>query len=1580
MLKYRRSLVLLSIIVICENVQFNLYDTELVSDTSADHDCIYYYARKRVETIYNLGQAPIFLVHQLIPYCVRSIGTNKSEFNPLSSIFTFSVLRSQHISSYQLYTWSAPIDVAEEYECYLSNLADNNELSLFHNCTLPWFGVFCQYTFDFGINYFIADIVEATFRAREEHQNQIHNLSCYDHLECIRGPHPICLDWREICDGYTDCSDGIDEVDCWKMEMSNCEEHEYQCHNGQCIPEEYLLDDLWNPECIDNTDELVINLPLLKCITDPAMRCEDHMCPPLRHASSFACGDGQCVQANQIVNHQCQNGRDLLWAKSLVDHTIKILPDLCVMVMVCITEIVPSIMYNIDCVQFCQPDGCRNISNTFCPSSFEFPMFPVVFGHIYFVYAKDELKYNLRDRNPPNYVCYDEQLCIDFLPQTNHINGRTCRRYNETVLSDYAHLLSNHWQAVILEVKYTFEACLSTHKLSYEQFHIRSDIYHCVNSSKFVSKHRLVDGRRDCYANDDEIADACTIKSEYRFKCYSKYKNSNITLCILPFRMIDGSRTCPNEEDNRVNQLTYSFIRPHISLIDFKNFWSHFEIEQYNFFPKICNGVNQFKPILIDEKNYTDETECENWPCNNIYSECDGFWSCKNGLDELNCRPSKCPYLHHPCVSPKTLKLGCLPIAEAGNGFIDCLGATDELKSCQLGSSTVNYFRCNNIISDTCLRSYSLCNKKNDCFFGDDEKFCQHYVTGQIPLCQNSHNFTLSEEEEFICSLYNASLQTKKYFTISNYTKYILVESEKSIPIENIRSLKVNSNWIKLCKRGLPVRVFRKDNVTYIKCLCPPAYYGKTCEYQNQRISLTIQIRTISYWKTMFTIVFLLINNEDEIIESFDQIEFISIKDCGIKYHVNLLYSTRPKDRLKNYSIRIDVFDRHSMTYRGTWNYPIIFSFLPVYPLAIILIIPAHQVISMCENLNCGSHGQCLRYINSDKPFCRCNDGWSGKGCMTTSSTKFTCAPKSLNIGMAHNRSICVCPLGKFGSRCYLKYPSCPDNICEHGSTCIVTDQRIPNPKYICICKEGYSGINCEIEDVKIDLSLEELPIPSAILIHFITAHNDKPESRVTTFGKIPVDQTSTIISISSVFHLVFVEFFNNLYFTHLQFIHTSGSTIRKTIKPSDRCPSIDELFHVNITQLHQLRRIKHYPIICQEYSNLLCFYDDTYICYCYNNGTPNCFIFKHNMTYDCQGFNYCQNSGKCFQNDLVCPTSSMCECEECFYGSRCQFSSKGFGFSLDLILGSHIRPNNYSFFVQISTGIVLLLTILGFINGILSILTFQTKKSRESASGFYLLISSITSILITILFSLKFWFLIFSQKMIITNRSVLFLQCLLIDFFLRIFLNMELWLNACVSLERVIIVIKGIQFNNEKSKYVAKVIVIILLLLNIVTAIHDPISRRLVDDDDGKGKRIWCIVEYSPLLQIFNSLFYLFHFLTPFMINVISALIIMIKLSQKGNVPRSHQNNFRKQLNEHKHLLISPIVLVILSLPQLIISLLPGCMKSFREPWLFLMGYFLSFIQALVSFITFVLPSNIYKKEFLFACRRLKQLFRRTN
>lgn len=115
------------------------------------------------------------------------------------------------------------------------------------------------------------------------------------------------------------------------------------------------------------------------------------------------------------------------------------------------------------------------------------------------------------------------------------------------------------------------------------------------------------------------------------------------------------------------------------------------------------------------------------------------------------------------------------------------------------------------------------------------------------------------------------------------------------------------------------------------RCLCSPGYYGDACQNQNQRVSLTLQVKAEVDWRTNFSLVITVIDQQQN-IESYDQIQYLAIRDCYSKFDINLLYSSRPKNISQNYSVRIDAYDKDSMTYRTSWIFPIIFPFLPVYP------------------------------------------------------------------------------------------------------------------------------------------------------------------------------------------------------------------------------------------------------------------------------------------------------------------------------------------------------------------------------------------------------------------------------------------------------------------------------------------------------------------------------------------------------------------------------------------------------------------------------------------------------------------------
>ncbi|CAF1606613.1 unnamed protein product, partial [Didymodactylos carnosus] len=216
------------------------------------------------------------------------------------------------------------------------------------------------------------------------------------------------------------------------------------------------------------------------------------------------------------------------------------------------------------------------------------------------------------------------------------------------------------------------------------------------------------------------------------------------------------------------------------------------------------------------------------------------------------------------------------------------------------------------------------------------------------------------------------------------------------------------------------------------------------------------------------------------------------------------------------------------------------------------------------------------------------------------------------------------------------------------------------------------------------------------------------------------------------------------------------------------------------------------------------------------------------------------------------------------------------------------------------------------------------------------------------IVFTLKFWDLLVTQMALITNVTFLHVNCKLTEFLFEFLTPVGDWLNACVAIERAVTITFGANFSKSISLLASKVVAVIVIVFTITIAIHDPLNRRLIVDEE--DQRTWCVVSYVhlPSLNIFNTGLNITHFILPFAINFISAFIIILTTARKRSIARTQQTycqHLRKEFQQHKHLIISPCILVLLALPRLIISFFSGCMKSERNPWLYFAGYFVSFI-----------------------------------
>ena len=158
--------------------------------------------------------------------------------------------------------------------------------------------------------------------------------------------------------------------------------------------------------------------------------------------------------------------------------------------------------------------------------------------------------------------------------------------------------------------------------------------------------------------------------------------------------------------------------------------------------------------------------------------------------------------------------------------------------------------------------TYDLCDGHEHCQHGDDEQFCN---TNRSSLTSGPPGgeirFISPDIKRFLVdSRVNGRSWEIIYFTLDKMTQSA-GESAKKKENTAIASPLADRTFDQRrprCHRGLDLRVWsnNRNRSTTSTCLCPPSYYGDTCQYQNQRISLGIQFRALSdSWQTLFTIV-----------------------------------------------------------------------------------------------------------------------------------------------------------------------------------------------------------------------------------------------------------------------------------------------------------------------------------------------------------------------------------------------------------------------------------------------------------------------------------------------------------------------------------------------------------------------------------------------------------------------------------------------------------------------------------------------------------------------------------------------------
>jgi hypothetical protein len=1000
-------------------------------------------------------------------------------------------------------------------------------------------------------------------------------------------------------------------------------------------------------------------------------------------------------------------------------------------------------------------------------------------------------------------------------------------------------------------------------------------------------------------------------------------------------------------------------------------------------FDHICNGLLEFLP---DANNNTDESDCltTDWPCETYQSKCDGLWNCPDGRDELECNTITlaslyCKNIEHFCIDITSGKYICLPTVNINDGIIQCIGSADEREFCRnkYPYDLTRRYRCRN--STICISFYSICDCEQDCPENEDETTACNwiyngtdppYACPVFPLCNIERDAEFDGRTDLFCDLVDRRS--------NDFWLYNQIEEFPSHTIQNDFERKLSENvdpsvvWS--CNRGIYVRS-TNDSSGFV-CLCPEYYYGDRCQYQRKRIKLILQMQmnsSFNHYVSTFKFVVLLVHNNKTLTTVLSHDEFIYIPhyECLPKFYVALLYPIKdPYRSFTNNSIHIHMFDGDTLERRYSWNFLLSFEFLPVQTIVKRLFIPE-------MGTHDGSRQISLPYTN----------------CSSCSNTS-RCLGHDVSLG----RDICVCLLNYIGRRCLIPFDSCMNNSCNgHGKCQSLGINKYLDDHFQCICELGWNGDRCEYPAARVHVSLaRDLTYLSSNMafLHIVSIFDVLDEPIQNIYFHRSSKETFNLTFIANGTDTIldggFIQFyehqykFDYYYIFFRKFNQELITNISVELQSSHRCRSVNELFDANILAQPAIRRVKNYQQPCRQHhqDQFLCFYDDNLMCVCTENNQSFCFTFETHLS-TCDNI-WCNNQGACVQDHSICPIYSQCICEECASGRFCQVSTAGYTLSLDGIIGSHILMTATSLseqptVIRISMGIIIVVVVFGIILNILSICTFIQKETQEVGCGFYLLTSSIMGLLTVIILMCK------SILLLTGKRSNV--GCSLVEFLLRWCPASCQWLNSGVAVERSIAVKRKTQYSRAQSKRFAKWMVPAIIIFVGLMTIPELFFREIIIDP--LDERAWCVLtrvsDRPGLLALYSALNILL-FLIPLASNLISAIIIIMgTLQSKQKTNKKVQVNMngdtpwiirlkaiKDEILQHKHILITPILLAILSLPHIILTFIFVCTKLDQHSIPSLIAYLLGFLPTMTIPFAFVWPSQIYRTAFLAILKKI--------
>jgi hypothetical protein len=566
-----------------------------------------------------------------------------------------------------LHRWRSTLEKVEDYTEYRhSNQTAPSKITWLCRCVHPQsFGKHCEY--QLPLQTTITQLIATKFVNTKKKLNNEGDIVCYSTLTCDYGL--LCLDWRDICDGVQQCMFGLDEANCDSIEFHECEEDEYRCRNGMCIPDQFFLDGDY--DCMDMSDEKEKFDDNSCPYREATPVCDDRIIS--RDASSivhvWSCGDGQEVTRRWPTPYYhdqqgCVNRRDqFFWCEMVPDETLWTLPSgRCSRTLVYNRDNLTECCYFLKiCLSFSSKrhrHECEEVNKT-CGASSEqvcqkstprhYPHAALILPYVFGDYSllRSELKRH-------TWLFEGTVKCI-------RGESTFSTRFNESGDSLGSTYSWKNDQSMLCRANQNNKQdCVDRLGISSNR-----SVYHpavCQSQTTCVSAYRTEMKRCvglsdiDDRSFKDFTSQTCHRSRKYRLRCSDTEPS-----CLFVSRLGDGQRDCrsnyydeswlgegltlSNLECTSSTSYNCRLLREYIA--------SSWSLTTHNL-TDLTNRVaverlfRYFCDTFDDFADGSDEMHCEDWICSSQQWQCgsgqciseswlfDGIWDCSDGSDEEN--------------------------------------------------------------------------------------------------------------------------------------------------------------------------------------------------------------------------------------------------------------------------------------------------------------------------------------------------------------------------------------------------------------------------------------------------------------------------------------------------------------------------------------------------------------------------------------------------------------------------------------------------------------------------------------------------------------------------------------------------------------------------------------------------------------------------------------------------------------------------------------------------------------------------------------------------------------------------------